>query len=71
MISRGARAVSVVIPGAGRVSKHPKVVVEGMILLHHDNDVIDVAEISIGKSRVRRQKNQNQRREYRRRKHPS
>jgi len=37
MISRGARAVSVVVPGAGRVSKPSKVVAEGMIFLDSEN----------------------------------
>src|SRR5260221_11894727 len=47
VIECGAVAVSVPIRTAGCISEHPKVIVKRMVLLHHDNDVIDLPKVDI------------------------
>src|SRR5215831_5144293 len=40
-------AVLAVVVGPWRITKHTKVVVEGMVLLHHDDDVLHILQVSI------------------------
>ena len=47
VIRCGARAVSVPVGTAGRISENPKVIVKRMVLLHHDDDVIDLPKVDI------------------------
>jgi len=51
VISGRACSAATVIRRAAGVGEHAKVVVEGMILLHHDDDVVDFAQISVGPRR--------------------
>ena len=43
-----------------RVGKHPEVVVERMILLHDDDDVFDLVEVTVRMSDGNHQADQNQ-----------
>jgi hypothetical protein len=31
----------------GSIRQHPEIVVEGVVLLHHDDDVIDLAQVAV------------------------
>jgi hypothetical protein len=47
VIGCGARAVSVPVRTAGCINENPKVIVKRMVLLHHDDDVIDLLKVNI------------------------
>ena len=40
------------------LTKHTKVVVKGMVLLHHDDDVLKILQVSIGQSAMPAQKDE-------------
>jgi hypothetical protein len=55
VIAAGAGSVSIVIRAAGSISERPKIIVEGVIFLHHDDDVVDLCQAAIGKCHTRRE----------------
>src|SRR5262249_32570333 len=44
-----------VIGAARRIGERTEVVVEGVVLLHHDDDVLDLAQVAVSVGRGRRQ----------------
>src|SRR5205823_726213 len=58
------RAPGTVVRRVGHVRQHPEVIVERVVLLHHDDDVIDVLQVAVG---TRRRGAESQRRENQRR----
>ena len=53
MIGGQAGAVAVVVGGLRIVGERAEIVVEGMVLLHHDDDVGEFAQFTVG-ARCRR-----------------
>jgi dTDP-4-amino-4,6-dideoxygalactose transaminase len=41
VVGAGTAAVSIVIRAAGSIGESAKIIIKGMVFLHHDDDVVD------------------------------
>jgi len=49
VISAGTGSFSAVVGASGSIGQRPKVIVEGVVFLHHDDNVVDLCQIAVGK----------------------
>jgi hypothetical protein len=53
MVARQAGSIRVVIRAAGSIRERSEVIVEGMVLLHDDDNVFDILQVALGEGWVR------------------